>query len=403
VTLRELLRISALFIGLTGVRSGWAAEGPLTPLQLGEYLIHAGDCSSCHTSESGVFAGGVKLNTPFGYMLGPNITPDKTTGIGLWSSADFYRALHEGVNREGSDLYPTMPYVAYTKVSRADSDAMYAYLRTVAPVAHAVDVNHLMFPFNQRWTMGVWRALYFTDGAFVATAAKSAIWNRGAYLVEGLGHCSECHSPRNVLGAIKSSERFEGADIEGWYALNLSDDMTTGLGTWSIDDIVTYLKSGVLKDKTASIGPMAEVIDNSLRYMTSADLQAIATYLKSIAADSPLQTKGPEIDPTHVAGARLYIEHCMACHQAKGEGIPNAFPALVNNGTVIAANPADILNVMLRGIPVQHERGPMPAFAARLSNDQIASLANYMRTSWGNAAKPNVTAQMVEKLRSQVE
>lgn len=392
-----------MFIGLAGVQSGWAVAGAETPVQRGEYLVRAGDCTSCHTSESGTFAGGVKLNTPFGYMLGPNITPDKTTGIGLWSSEDFYRALHEGVNREGSNLYPTMPYVSYTKVSREDSDAMYAYLRTLAPVAHTVDVNHLMFPFNQRWTMEAWRALYFTEGNFVATAAKSEIWNRGAYLVEGLGHCSECHSPRNVLGAIKSSERFEGAEVEGWYALNLSGDMTTGLGAWSVDDIVTYLKSGVLKDKTTSIGPMAEVIDNSLRYMTSEDLQAIATYLKSIGTDSPSQTQNSEIDPTHVAGARLYIEHCMACHQSKGEGIPNAFPAMVNNGAVIAANPADILNVMLRGIPAQHGRGPMPAFATSLTNDQMASLANYMRTSWGNTAKPNVTPQMVEKLRSQLD
>lgn len=403
VTLRAILRITVLVIGLTGVRLEAAVEAAQTPVQRGEYLTRAGDCSSCHTSGTQPFAGGVRLDTPFGYMLGPNITPDNETGIGLWSSEEFYRALHQGVNRADSDLYPTMPYVSYTKVTRADADAIYAYLRTVTPVARVIDVNHLKVPFNERWTMEAWRALYFTEGTFVPNSTQSVAWNRGAYLVEGLGHCSDCHTPRNVLGATKASEKYTGADVDGWYALNLSENMATGLGSWSIADIATYLKTGVLKEKTTSVGPMAQVIRNSLRYLTSADLQAIGTYLKSIPPDSPLRTGSRAVDLKHEAAARLYVEHCMGCHQAKGQGIPGAFPSFIDNGTVIAASPADMLNVMLRGIPMQNARGSMPSFARSLDDQQIADLANYLRTSWGNTAQPNATAAMVEKVRSKLD
>jgi mono/diheme cytochrome c family protein len=374
------LRTAVVFIGLMGVSVCTSADDRTTPIPRGEYLARAGDCSSCHTSGNRPFAGGVRLNTPFGYMLAPNITPDKKTGIGLWSSDDFYRAMHDGVNRLGADMYPTMPYVSYTKVTRADVDAIYEYLRTVAPVMNAVKVNHLRFPFDERWTMGAWRELYFSRGTFVSSPTASATWNRGAYLVEGLGHCSDCHTPRNVLGAVETSEQFKGAGIEGWYALNLSEDISTGLGSWSIEDIAGYLKTGV-SEKTTSVGPMAEVVHNSLRYLTSEDLQAIGTYLKSIPPESPLRTGHRPLDPTRAVGARLYTAHCMGCHQATGQGIPGGFPSLIGNGTVVAADPADMLNVMVRGIPMQHARGAMPSFAGTLTNEQIASLANYLRTS----------------------
>jgi mono/diheme cytochrome c family protein len=190
----------------------------------------------------------------------------------------------------------------------------------------------------------------------------------------------------------KTSEQFKGADIDGWYALNLSEDIATGLGSWSIEDIAGYLKTGVLEGKTTSVGPITEVVHNSLRYLTPADLQAIGTYLTSIPPDSPLRTGRRTLDPTRAVGARLYIEHCMCCHQAKGKGIPGGFPSLIGNGTVVAADPADMLNVMLRGIPIA--RGSMPSFAGILNNEQIASIANYLRTSWGNTANPNATAAM---------
>ncbi len=207
------------------------ADAQPTQVERGQYLARAGDCISCHTGSGGApFAGGYRLNTPFGYLLAPNITPEPETGIGSWSSDDFYRALHEGVNKRGQDMFPAMPYDFYTTVTREDSDAIYAYLRTVKPVRNAVDVNHLRLPFNQRLSMVAWRELYFTERTYEGDPAKSPAWNRGAYLVEGLGHCSSCHSPRNRMGAIEKDKEFAGASIDGWFALNLTSDMAAGLG-----------------------------------------------------------------------------------------------------------------------------------------------------------------------------
>jgi mono/diheme cytochrome c family protein len=340
----------------------------------------------------------LRLNTPFGYMLAPNITPDVATGIGLWSSDDFYRALHTGVNRSEEDMYPTMPYDFYTRVTRVDIDAIYAYLRTLTPVTSLIDVNHLHFPFDERRTMGGWRELYFTAGTFIPSFKESAAWNRGAYLVEGLGHCSACHSPRNFLGAIEKSKEFSGAVIDGWFALDLSGNITTGLGSWSVDDIATYLKTGALKDKTTAIGPMSQVVNNSLRYLTDSDLHAMATYLKAIPPDSPLRTGRRRPDATRLQGANLYIDHCAGCHQAMGRGVPGVFPPLAGNGVVLASDPADILKIIVTGISAQSGRAAMPSFAAAMSDQQIAALANYVRTSWGNTAAPDATSSMVARL-----
>jgi mono/diheme cytochrome c family protein len=389
-----------LAIGLALAPITRPIDTPPTQIQRGEYLARAGDCISCHTASGGQpLAGGGRLNTPFGYMLAPNITPDTATGIGLWSSEDFYRALHDGVNRAGEDMYPTMPYDFYTKVTRVDSDAIYAYLRTVTAVTRLVDVDQLHFPFDLRWTMGAWRELYFREGTFTPNPAKSAAWNRGAYLVEGLGHCSDCHSPRNLLGGIEKSRDFEGAVIDGWFALDLSEDMTTGLRAWSVNDIATFLKTGEFKGKTTAVGPMAEVVRNSLRYLTDSDLHAMAEYLKSIPPDSSLRTRRHQPEPTQARGANLYIGHCMACHQSQGGGIPGVFPPLAGNGAVLASDPADILKAILLGIPAQNGHVPMPSFAKQMSDQQIADLANYVRMSWGNVAAPNASAAIVAGLR----
>ena len=376
------------------------AGGQPSQVQRGEYLTRAGDCLSCHTAKDGQpFGGGNRLNTPFGYMLASNITPDPANGIGRWTADDFYRALHDGVNQHGQDMYPTMPYDFYTRVTREDSDAIYAYLRTLKPVSSLIDVNHLHFPFDERWTMAGWRELYFTEEAFRPRPNKSSAWNRGAYLVEGLGHCSACHSPRNLLGAIEKSRQFAGAVIDGWFALDLSEDITTGLGSWSIDDIATYLKTGALKGKTTAIGPMAEVVHNSLQYLTDTDLRAVAEYLKAIPADSPLRTGRHRPDATRVQGANLYIDHCVGCHQSTGRGIPGVFPPLAGNGVVLASDPADILKIIVLGVPPQSGLIAMPSFAGSMSDQQIASLANYVRTSWGNTAAPDATSSMVSTLR----
>jgi mono/diheme cytochrome c family protein len=377
------------------------AHAQQTPMQRGEYLARAGDCVSCHTAVGGApFAGGLRLDTPFGYMLAPNITPDPETGIGRWTRDDFYRALHHGVNKRGQDMYPTMPYDFYTRATREDIDALYAYLQTVKPVRNAVTVNHLYFPFDQRWSMAAWRELYFTEGVYKPNPSKSAAWNRGAYLVEGFGHCSDCHSPRNLLGGIEKSKDFNGAVIDGWFALDLTSDIATGLGAWTADEIATYLKTGSYKGKTTTLGPMAEVVGNSLRYLTDADLQAMAEYLKSIPPESRLRTGRKPADSTRARGAALYMDNCGGCHQSTGRGIADVFPPLAGNGVVVASDPGNILKVVDGGIPARGGYIPMPSFKDKLTDQQVADIANYIRTSWGNGAQPNVTPAMVAKMRA---
>ena len=408
--LRELIRSPKRTVSLIGLvaaigvldaaiaQTNPAPQASSDQVKHGEYLARAGDCISCHsTNGDAPYAGGFRLDTPFGYMLAPNITPDPDTGIGRWSANDFYRALHDGVNKRGEDMYPTMPYDFYTRVTRADIDAIFAYLRTVKPVRNAVDLNHLNFPFDIRMSMIGWRELYFNEGTYTPDPTKTASWNRGGYLIEGLGHCSDCHSPRNLLGAIEKGKDFEGAVTDGWFALNLTSDITTGLGAWTVDDIATYLKTGA--GKTTTLGPMAEVVRNSLSYLTDTDLKAMAEYLKSIPADSSLRTGRKRPDATRAQGAALYLDHCGGCHRAKGRGIPGVFPALAGNGVVLAPDPANIFKVVLGGIPALGKYTPMPSFASQLDDQQIADIANYIRTSWGNTAAPNATASMAAKLR----
>lgn len=397
--LPRMLRI--VLAGCAFALGAGGAVAQTSVVERGEYLARAGDCVSCHTAPGAApFAGGLRLDTPFGYMLSPNITPDPDTGIGRWSSADFYRALHDGVNKHGKDMYPTMPYDFYTKVTRADVDALYAYLRTVKPVRNAVDINHLYFPFNQRWAMGVWRELYFTEGTFRPDMTKSASWNRGAYLVEGLGHCSDCHSPRNLMGGIEKNRDFTGAVIDGWFALDLTSDIATGLGAWSVDEIAAYFKTGVAKGKTTTLGPMAEVIRNSLAYLTDEDRRAMGEYLKSVPPDSRLLTGRVVPDPTKQRGAQLYSDNCSGCHQSLGRGIPGVFPPLAGNPVVVAADPNNIVKVVDQGIPARAGFVAMPGFATQLTEQQVADIANYVRTSWGNKAAPNATPAMVGRIRA---
>ena len=379
-----------------------AAHADMSVVERGEYLARAGDCVACHTDPAGgaPLAGGVRIDTPFGYMLSPNITPDVETGIGSWSSDDFHRALHHGINKRGEDMYPTMPFDFYTKVTRADVDAIYAWLRTVKPVRRKVDVNHLHFPFDLRWSMAAWRELYFREGAYRADPARSAAWNRGAYLVEGLGHCSDCHSPRNLLGGIEKSKDFAGAVVDGWFALNLTSSLATGLGSWSVAEIATYLKTGVARDKTTTLGPMAVVIKDSTSHLTDDDRLAMAEYLKALPPESTLHTGRVAPDPTKTRGAQLYLANCAGCHQASGRGLPGVFPPLAGNPVVLAADPNDIVKVVDNGIRGRNGFVAMPAFKIQLTEQQVADLANYVRTSWGNQAAPNATPLMVGKLRA---
>ncbi len=392
--------VATLASALVLVAASAVAQSRPQLVERGEYLGRAGDCISCHTAKGGAaYAGGLRMDTPFGAILTPNITPDGDTGIGAWSADEFYRAMHDGINRRGQDMYPAMPYTFFTRVTRDDCDAIYAHLRSIKPVRNAVEVNQLRWPFDMRWTMASWRALYFTAGTFKPDPLQSALWNRGAYLIEGLGHCSACHSPRNALGAIEKNKAYTGATIDGWFALNLTENLNTGLGEWEPAQIVAYLRTGAAKAQSTTLGPMAEVVHNSLSYLSDADLQAMATYLKSLPPNSGLRTRYGEPDPTKTRGVALYTDHCSGCHQAKGTGIPGVFPPLASNGAVIAPDPADILKVLLRGIPARDTYIAMPSFAAQLTDQQIADLANYVRTSFGNIAAPDATAGMVAKLR----
>jgi mono/diheme cytochrome c family protein len=410
----KLLRKTRLFVGIVafGVSAHAFAQGMAAPaksfppeqVKRGEYLARAGDCTSCHTKPNGgkPFAGGFTLGTPFGNLVTPNITPDVETGIGTWTSDDFYRALHDGVSKRVGDLYPAMPYTFYTKVTREDSDAIYAYLMSLEPVRNQVVVNQLRWPFDMRWTLIGWRELYFIEGTYKPDPAWGPEWNRGAYLVEGLGHCSACHSPRNFMGGIEKDKAFTGAELtDGWFALNLTENWKTGLGQWSVDDIVTYLKNGFLKRKSTSLGDMREVVHNSMSYMTDADLRAIATYLKTIPANTSSLAEAQKTLPVSKAGALDYARYCAGCHQAKGVGIAGIFPPLKGNGAVVAAEPDNIIKVVLGGVPARSGYVHMPAWAPTLTDQQIADIANYIRTSWGNSAPANATPQMVEQFRKQ--
>lgn len=378
-----------------------AGAAPSGDAKRGEYLARAGDCFSCHTAPGGQpFAGGLRMDTPFGALVTPNITPDDETGIGRWSADDLYRAMHEGVNKAGQDLYPVMPYTFFTKVTRADVNDIYAFLRTVKPVANRVDVNQLRFPFDIRLTQMAWRELYFTEGTFAADPTRSAQWNRGAYLVEGLGHCGACHSPRTILGGIKRGEQLTGAHVDHWFALNLTGDLRRGIGKFSDKQLVAFLKRGAVKGKTTAVGPMREVVHNSLSYLTDDDLMAMAVYLKSQPARGTPSPASSSFKPDSKA-AHLYLDHCAPCHQAKGIGMPGAIPPLAGNPVVLAPDPSDVLSVVIGGVPARGAYMAMPSFAS-LRNDDVASIANYVRTSWGNTASQPVRAEAVQTIRTAI-
>jgi mono/diheme cytochrome c family protein len=367
-----------------------------------------GDCVGCHTAPGGKpFAGGVALETPFGVLVGPNITPDVATGIGAWSEDDFRRAMHEGIGRDGARLYPAMPYPAYTKVTRDDVSAIWAYLRTLDPVRNEVQPNQLRFPFNvRRPATSTWDLINFKPGVFQPDPAKSDVWNRGAYLVEGLGHCGTCHTPKNITGGDRGSEALQGALLQDWYAPDLTEDPRTGIGSWSIEEIVRYLKTGANSYDIAS-GPMAEAVSNSTSKMTDADLLAIATYLKGRAPRSGRAASALAADdPRMATGKAIYEDRCAACHSYSGAGVPTLFPRLASASLVQSADPTSLIRVVLIGNrAVATSAAPtapaMPAFSWNLNDTEIADVLTYVRNTWGNAASA-VQPEDVTKLRGRL-
>ncbi|MFZ0208435.1 MAG: cytochrome c [Roseiarcus sp.] len=373
-------------------------------IERGRYLTVTADCGSCHTTPGGApFAGGRPIETPFGNILAPNITPDAETGIGAWSDADFDAAVRQGKRRDGTLLYPAMPFPSYAKMSRDDVLAIRAYLQTVAPEHDAVVADQLPFPFNIRASMLVWDALYFEQGEFKPDNAKSAAWNRGAFLVEGPGHCGACHTPKTLLGGDEKSQALQGYQIQGWFAPDITNDARRGLGGWSVDDIVAYLRSGHNRIAAAT-GPMAEEVALSSSRMTEADLAAIATYLKDQPARTEAVTPLSSTDPVMVAGGAIYRDVCSGCHAIDGKGVPELFPALASSSSVRSDDPTSLIRVILRGArSVATSTEPtapgMPAFGWQLDDEQLAAVVTYIRNSWGSSA-PGVSADMVRRTRA---
>jgi mono/diheme cytochrome c family protein len=375
-------------------------------IERGRYLAIAGDCTSCHTvpGSDQPFAGGRPIETPFGVVVGANITPDPETGIGAWSDELFVRALREGKGHDGELLYPAMPYVYYTKLTESDALAIRAYLNTVTPVRNAVVSNKLPFPLDVRQGMIAWNALYFRYGEFKPDSTKSAEWNRGAYLVEGLGHCGACHTPKSALGGDESAGAFQGYALQGWFAPNMTNDNERGLRGWSVADIVAYLKNGH-NTTTASTGIMAEEITLSSSHMTDADLTAIATYLKDLPGQAAaLAAAISASDPKMVAGGAIYVDQCSACHGMDGKGVPYLFPSLAGSSNVRSTDPASLIRVVIEGArsvaTAGEPTGPgMPSFAWKLSDEQAAAVLTYIRNSWGSSA-PVVDASQVAQARA---
>jgi mono/diheme cytochrome c family protein len=363
----------------------------------GEYLARVGDCVACHTARGGAaFAGGLPIDTPFGTLYSPNITPDRDTGIGKWTEGDFWGAMHQGHSKDGSLLYPVFPFTNYTKVTRADVNAIYAYIKSLKPVRRANEPNGLRFPYSQRELLIGWRTLFFKEGEYQPDPKRDAEWNRGAYLVQGLGHCDACHTSRNLLGATKQDEQFAGGliPIQDWYAPSLTSSREAGLGQWDIEDVVSLLRTGVSK-RGIVFGPMAAVVYDSLQYLNDTDVRAMAIYLKSLTQDSapsePMQVRPTQEQSraAYEAGAKLYETNCRSCHQANGTGAPPAYPPLANNQAIameFAANP--IRMVLFGGYPpgTKGNSRPygMPPFAFTLSDQEVASVVTYIRQSWGN-------------------
>ena len=372
-------------------------------IEQGRYLAIVGDCAACHTAPGGQpFAGGRSIQTPFGVIVSSNITPDRETGIGAWSDAAFLATFQRGIGSDGKHLYPAMPYEYMTHTTQADVLAIRAWLATLPAVHNKVVSNQLPFPLDVRASMIAWNTLFFTPGRFRANPQKSAQWNRGAYIVTGLGHCGACHTPKNALEADDTARALQGARVQGWFAPNITDDARNGIGRWSVDDVVQYLATGHNRMAAAS-GPMAEEVALSSSNMTRADLQAIAVYLKDQPGQQDAQAPLASTDARMREGAAIYADECSACHAPGGQGVGGLFPTLAGAPSVQSREPTSLIRVVLHGAKsVATAPAPtgaaMPSFGWRLTDDQVADVITYIRNSWGNAA-PAVTAKTVSALR----
>jgi mono/diheme cytochrome c family protein len=375
-------------------------------LRRGQGLVVAGDCMSCHSRDKGEpFSGGLGLKTPFGLIYSTNITSDRQTGIGDMTGDQFYRVMHDGVGPRGKNLYPAMPYPSFSHVSRADDDAILAYLKTIPPVSYTQPANRLPFPLNIRFMVRGWNLFFFRPAPFRADPVQSGEWNRGAYLVNGLGHCSGCHTPKNFLGGDKGGRDLHGGDLDNWVAPDLTANARTGLGAWSVDDITEYLKTGRNAHAGAG-GAMAEVVSYSTSLMGEQDRHAIAVYLKSRPASPAASTGQPDAGAMK-RGAAIYSDACASCHLENGVGQPRFLPPLGRNAMLQQADPAGLEHLILAGsriaaTPSRPTPFAMPSFAWKLSDQEIADVSTYIRNSWGNRANP-VAVSKVRRMRKRLD
>jgi mono/diheme cytochrome c family protein len=397
--------LASVVAGASLVAAARAADTEFAKIERGRELVNAGDCVACHTVDGGKpFAGGRAIQTPFGIIFSPNITPDRTTGIGAWSDEDFYRAMHNGVRADGARLYPAFPYPYFTKLTHDDVMAMRAYLNTLPPVKSTRRAAELPFPLDQRVVMRGWNLLFFDAGTYKPNPNKSAEWNRGAYLVEGAGHCGGCHTPKNGLGADESGSALLGGLTQNWFAPKIAGNMHDGTGAWSVDDIVEYLKTGRNKHSGAA-GLMAEVVQDSTSKLPDSDLRAIATYIKGVDGGKTPTPSKPDSN-VMAAGKAIFADSCSGCHQADGKGVPRMFPPLAHDANVQQRDPTTVIRVILEGArtaPTDKAPTPfaMPAYGWKLSDAQIAAVATYVRNSWGNSAPP-VGPDKVKDLRGRL-
>ena len=395
------MKLAVILIFGAGLLAPLTAARAETTIERGEYLVRAANCVSCHTVPGGqVFAGGVPFPTDFGTIYSTNITPDKATGIGSWTFEQFDAAVRRGMRPDGQHLYPAFPYTSFTKINDADLHALYDYFMSLRPVSAPAKPNDMSFPYNQRWLLGAWNTLYFDEGRFVPDPKRSTQWNRGAYLVEALAHCSACHSPRNVLGAEKTSEPYAGGvldelDEERGRVRRGAPNLTSsphGLKAWSEDDLAGYLKSGV-GSRARLMGTMNEVVLNSTRHLSEQDTRAMAIYLKSLApaGDTGQRPSQKVMD----LGAKQYDIHCGTCHLPTGKGSADTGPPLAGSAFAQAPDPSSLIDLVINGprLPVPAPSGEwqrpwqsMTPFGQKLSDEQAAALLTFVRNSWGNAS-----------------
>ncbi len=374
----------------------------------GEYLTRAADCEACHTTPGGKpFTGGLAFQLPFGTLYSPNITPDTATGIGGWSDDDFVSALQKGVGKDGKHYYPAFPYTSYTLMPREDILAIKAYLFSLAPVNQVAKDNAISFPFNQRWGMAMWNMMFADDRRFAPDPAQSAEWNRGAYLVQGPGHCGECHSPRNLFQAVDSDKSLAGAAIGNWQAYNISSDKRFGVGSWPQDVLTTYLATGEAPGYAMAGGPMSDVVEHSLRFLTPADIKAVAVYLQGsparaegIPRPATVVNDGP-LPPGDGLGRKLFVDACAGCHRLDGQGNQTGVATLTGLKSLNDPSGSNVIAALLAGhYPYSFgSQQKMPGFAQGYSDKELAAVSTFVLRRFGES-DARISAQQVARSRA---